>query len=523
MEVFELYSFFLCLIVYVLMVLVFSLIIGSIYHMNIKLIRHGIEDERIIRELNKKRKLRTVGDIFSTVFSIAFCLVFVCVFAFSIYVQSVDAAPSADIPVLQVVKSDSMSYKDESNEYLFKNDINDQFDTFDIILTYKLPKEEDLKLYDIVVYEFKGDYIVHRIVGIEEPNEKHPDCRHFLLQGDAVKSPDYFPVTYDQMKAIYAGEKIPFVGSIVSFFQSPAGVLCIILIIFYAFITPLLNIKLEQEQIARYRLYYSGDNTFEVKYDESVNKPKNIPVNKGLSMAEKKKTKGLSAGKKISIVIIVFIVVILSYSISNVSASWNYAQGKADEVISKNNVITNWPIMSSKAETLADNIINHSSNGLNNPNSYLNDQIKSRKNASILIGGARDTLGSMAVNQGSELDKDFSLSQNGVDFLLHFCKDENGNDFYYLFITEVDLGQRGEINWLGNNSKPGNPTTPIGEYIHPIFRFKITKDANGKWITGPEEVGSALSAWYEESRRNEHATQIPSFDPDTWVLGNMTE
>ena len=81
-------------------------------------------------------------------------------------------------------------------------------------LCLALPKEEDLKLYDIVVYKQDDIYVVHRIVGIEEPNEKHPNERYFLLQGDAVDSPDRFPVKYSQMQGIYTDEKIPFVGSI---------------------------------------------------------------------------------------------------------------------------------------------------------------------------------------------------------------------------------------------------------------------------------------------------------------------
>lgn len=505
MSSFELYSFFLSLIVYVLLVLVFTLVIGSIYVMNLKLIRHGIEDERIITEFDNYGKSKPVIQITSTVFSILLSLCFVAAFAFSISVKYTDSLAVDNVPVMMVVKSSSMATKEKGNKYLFENNLNNQFDTFDLVFTYKLPAEEDLKLYDIVVYEVDGELIIHRIVGIEEPNKDHPTCRYFLLQGDATKSPDYFPVTYSQMKSIYTGDRIPFVGSIVSFFQSPAGVLCIILVIFYSIITPLLNLKIEQEEAARYYLY--GRN--EIGHNNKTTK----------EVVAKERKKGLSTGKKLSIIFILFMFAILVYSISTVSASWNYSQGLATEYTVSNQVFTDWPIMSSKAELLSNNIVNDSTNGLNNSKSYLNEQIKKRKNNTL--GGSRDTLGSMAVNQGDGLDEDFNLTANGVSFLLQFCEDSNGNEFYYLFITEVYLGSRGEINWIGNNKTPGNPTTPIGEYIYPIFRFKITKNASGQWVSGPEEVGSAKSAWYEESRINENATQIPSFDPDTWVAGRV--
>ena len=46
--------------------------------------------------------------------------------------------------------------------------------------------------------------------------------------------------------------------------------------------------------------------------------------------------------------------------------------------------------------------------GLNKPDSYLNEQISSRKNGG-LFKPKRDTLGSMGVDQGDELEKLFSL------------------------------------------------------------------------------------------------------------------
>ena len=93
--------------------------------------------------------------------------------------------------------------------------------------------------------------IVHRIVEIEEPNEAHPDCRHFRLQGDAVDSPDRFPVLYEQMRAIYRGERTPFIGSFILFMQSPAGWLCILLIVVAMIAAPLLDKLLGDARKAR--------------------------------------------------------------------------------------------------------------------------------------------------------------------------------------------------------------------------------------------------------------------------------
>ena len=152
-----------------------------------------------------------------------------------------------------------MSKKHENNTYLFENNLNDQFQTFDMILTYKIPPEEDLQLYDIVVYEVDGGLVVHRIVGIIEPNEFHPNERHFLLQGDAVETPDRFPVRYNQMQAIYRGKRIPYIGSFVSFLQSPAGWMCMILIVVAIVAMPILEKKIEKAKAERWALL-SGAN-----------------------------------------------------------------------------------------------------------------------------------------------------------------------------------------------------------------------------------------------------------------------
>jgi hypothetical protein len=49
-------------------------------------------------------------------------------------------------------------------------------------------------------------------------------------------------------------------------------------------------------------------------------------------------------------------------------------------------------------------------------------------------------------------------------------------------------------------------------------RTMVIKE-NGVWRAVETKLGYAESAWYEESRRNANATQIPSFDPDTFKEG----
>ncbi len=248
---FEIYVFILCLFVFLLLTIIFAFVIITIVKMTIKMVRHGIEDGDIIKEKRKSVKANGVGTLLLNIFNCVVTGILCCFFVFSLYVGATrDKAPNG-IPSIKVVKTGSMATKNEKNKYLFVNDINDQIQAFDLIITHHLPNAEDLKLYDVVVYSVNDSYVIHRIIGIEEPNEKHPTERYFLLQGDANDRPDIFPVRYEQMQGIYKGIRIPFVGSFILFMQSPAGWLCIMLTVLAVIATPVLEKKIKKEREKR--------------------------------------------------------------------------------------------------------------------------------------------------------------------------------------------------------------------------------------------------------------------------------
>ncbi len=248
---YDLYILFLCLIVFTLLTALFSVMLTYIIRMTIKTIKHGLEDERITIEYKKAKESNPVWDILIRIVTTIMLVIIFLAFCFSVYVQCCNNRVTSNVPVPKVVLSDSMSYKNKANTYLKENQLDNQFETFDLIFVEKLPDEFELELFDIVVYEHRDDLIIHRIVGIEEPNEEHPDNRHFLLQGDASQFSDEYPVLYEQMRAIYKGKHIKFVGSFFAFMQSPAGYLCILLIILAVIATPIAEKKLLQAKMQR--------------------------------------------------------------------------------------------------------------------------------------------------------------------------------------------------------------------------------------------------------------------------------
>lgn len=247
MTSYEKYVFYLCLIVFALLTLVFAYMLGVMTIQSLRLIHAGAEDHRLLRSRGRKK----ITSWISFAFSVLFACAFVAIFAGTFAVRKSENELTQDVPTLRVVYSDSMSKKHQKNTYLVENDLNDQFDRYDIVVTRALPEEKDLKLYDIVVYELEDMLVIHRIVGIEEPNSSHPNERRFILQGDYVDKVDKFPVKYSQMKAIYKGERIPFVGSFVMFLQSPAGYICLILVIAEMVISPILSLIIERAERER--------------------------------------------------------------------------------------------------------------------------------------------------------------------------------------------------------------------------------------------------------------------------------
>lgn len=249
---YEIYVLILCFIVFTLLTAMFTYLIASMTKMERELIRCGRRDEAIKKEvekeLKKNKKLSQATYWFTRFVSLILCVALLAIFGFAIYVRTTEDKAANGIPSIKVVKSESMSEKYKGNKYLFENDLNDQFGMFDLILCSHMPAEEDLELYDIVVYKYEDIYVIHRIVGIEEPNKLHPNERHYVLQGDAVETPDRLVVKYSQMQGIYEGVRIPYVGSFLMFLQSPAGWLCVLLIIFAMVITPIVEKRIEKEK-----------------------------------------------------------------------------------------------------------------------------------------------------------------------------------------------------------------------------------------------------------------------------------
>lgn len=249
----DIYSFILCFTVFLTLTIFFIFLLVHIFKLNKKVIKSGIDDEKLEADYVKRieKKECVACKVLNIATSVILILASSAFFISSIVLRLRENSVPTSVPTAVVCRSDSMAEKNEQNTYLFDNNLNDQFQTFDILLIHQLPKEEELKLYDVVVYKTDDMYVIHRIIKIEEPNESHPNERYFLLKGDANENFDKFPVLYSQMRGIYKGNKVDCVGSFVLFAQSPAGYLCVFLVVAVCFIIPIVDKKILDEEYIR--------------------------------------------------------------------------------------------------------------------------------------------------------------------------------------------------------------------------------------------------------------------------------
>lgn len=212
--------------------------------------------------------------------------------------------------------------------------------------------------------------------------------------------------------------------------------------------------------------------------------------------------------------------IIMAGTVTGVTASWNFAEGAprgadtdfsvrfADFVWQGSDILPTDSDLGKNHQSLITKLVDGENIGLNYPNSDLNEYVKDRLNSRY----GRDYFGSMAVTGGSTMDQLFGTKSNKLCFLIHFIS----NTEYHIFTTGVYLGEQGS-QLLGFNTKDGKPSIPIGEWIYPIYRTVIKRaNTSSKWEQVITQRGRARSDWYDENRSNANATEIPSFDPDTW-------
>lgn len=240
------------LIVTIIGVLAFALVISILYKhyidTSISQIERGDRDiefiDKLIYENNPKvRKKQKATEIVKNVFYYAFLAFLIPIFGLSIYSKIKNNVTSFGGNSLLVVASGSMSKKDPSNTYLFNYDLNNQFQTYDMIVVNKVKEVTDLKVYDVIAYRNdKGINIIHRIKDIKTNSDGEI---YFITRGDANSGDDVYHPVFKDIIGRYNNKRIPGLGIFVMFFQSYIGIIAIASVVYMMIYINIYNRKLD--------------------------------------------------------------------------------------------------------------------------------------------------------------------------------------------------------------------------------------------------------------------------------------
>lgn len=230
-------------------------------------------DEVIYEQQTKVKKRREITGTIKSVIFFTFIGVITPLFVFSIVNKIQGNVTMLGDRSLMIVASGSMSKVHESDYELKQKGWDNQFQQFDVIVLDKVSRFSDLKQGDVIAFKANdGTNVIHRIRKIDYLSKT------FTTQGDAVGKADGYNPSYDQVIGRYVSKRIPLIGIFVIFFQSPAGIVTVLALLYCMLMIDSITKKIDKAQIKRVEklsaaLDFSGEKNakaFDAKYSETI-------------------------------------------------------------------------------------------------------------------------------------------------------------------------------------------------------------------------------------------------------------
>lgn len=256
---------------------VFTILYSSYAHSQIDEIRSGKRDIEIIDEViyNNKENIKKRRKIIALIKTILFFLTMIIIiplFIISLISRIQNNTVMIGGNTIMVVGSGSMSEKHKNNSYLISNNLNNQFNTYDIIIIEKVNDKSDLKQYDVIAYydSTKKINVIHRIIDINGDT--------YITRGDANGESDKFTPTFDDVIGRYTGKRIQGIGILVMFLQSYAGIITIVSLIYCLLMidrysTKIKDIQDKRSELLEQALKYANDGdsgNLKATYSETI-------------------------------------------------------------------------------------------------------------------------------------------------------------------------------------------------------------------------------------------------------------
>lgn len=229
---------------------IFTILYKSFATMSINELRSGKRDIEIIDEIiyNRQDKIQKRIKIWRRVRNIAFYLTMILIiptFILALFSKITNNTVMLGNKTVMVVASNSMSFVHENNDYLVSNNITSQFSKYDIIILEKVNNQNDLKQYDTIAFvNDEGINIIHRIKAIKGNGT-------YETRGDANKTSDEYNPSFNDVIGRYTGKKINSLGIFILFFQSYAGIITIISLVYCLLMIDRISEKINKVQRER--------------------------------------------------------------------------------------------------------------------------------------------------------------------------------------------------------------------------------------------------------------------------------
>ena len=188
-------------------------------------------------------KKKKAGSIAKNVIYYAFLAIVIPVFGLSIYSRIKNNVTKFGENFVMVVASGSMSQRNEANEYLVEHNLNNQFNTYDLIVLTGVNSSSQLSMYDVIAYKNdKNVNVIHRIIGIDYTSGEP----RYTTRGDSNSATDTYHPRVSDVIGKYTGKKIPGIGIFIMFFQSYAGIVTILSVVYCSFMISHFTRKMDE-------------------------------------------------------------------------------------------------------------------------------------------------------------------------------------------------------------------------------------------------------------------------------------
>ena len=235
---------------------IFTILYGTYSKSSIHEMKLGIKDVEIIGEViyerqDKIKRKKKRNKIIKNVIFYLILLIVIPIFIFSVINRITKNTTMIGNRGIIVVASGSMSERNKANKYLDTYNLNNQFNTYDIIFIEKVSETNMPKVHDVISFiNDEGITVIHRIREIKVAS----DGIHYITRGDSNDKDDTYQPVLEDIRGIYTSKRIRGIGAFIMFFQSYSGIITVLSVVYCMIMVDRMSNKINKVQEARVKL-----------------------------------------------------------------------------------------------------------------------------------------------------------------------------------------------------------------------------------------------------------------------------